>query len=261
MTSGTESGPALRLPRDRGWLRDRVVVDGDALAMARGCEWAEALGVECVVCRRRAGGPAEGGRLVDVPRSFRPTRLRAELVVVDAAAGHVRWRVRRAVAPLLFVRAPVPSGRIVVAIDLGDASEQALALVAKLVHKRHRPITLVHSIAHGVDEAEWMANFGGSAGDFVSDDADGRRAAATVRLADLLARYDLSGDVRVGDAPVAQLVLRAASELKPDLIAFGAPRHHGLFHLLRRSIVDEVAVAAAASILVVPHRVQEHSPE
>jgi nucleotide-binding universal stress UspA family protein len=237
------------------------VVDGDALAIARGREWADALGVECVICRRRSMEPAEGGRLVDVPRSFRPARVSAQLVVVDASAGHVRWRARRAVGPLLFSRTPVGPGGIVVAVDFGDPSECALELAAKLVHKGQRPVTLVHSIAPGVREAEWMANMGGSAGDFVSEDADARRTAATTRLSELLTRHQLRGEVRVGDAPVVELILSVATELQTDLIAVGAPRHQGLFHLLRRSIVDEIAVAAEASVLVVPHRAHLHAPE
>jgi nucleotide-binding universal stress UspA family protein len=248
----------IALPRDRAWLRERVLVDGGALAIARGREWAEALGVECVITRRRAGTAGAGGHLVDVPRVFQPAHVEAQLVVVDAGAGHVRWRLHRALGPLLFARAAAGTGPILVAVDFGHPSESALELVARLARKKARAVTLVHSIAADIEEAERMANVGGSMGDFVTDEAREHRSAATKRLGQMLAQYDLRGDVRVGDAPAARLILSVARELQTDLIAVGASRLHGLAHLVRRSIVDEVALAAQASVLVVPHRRQLH---
>jgi nucleotide-binding universal stress UspA family protein len=231
------------------------------MAIERGREWADALGVEMVICRRRSGAAAEGGRIVQVPRTFRPARVAARLVVVEATAGHIRWRSRRAAGPLLIARTSTNTGRILVAVDFGDPAEHVLELVARLARKRQAEVTLVHSIERGVNAAEWMANFGGSTADFVPDDADARRGAASERLSGLLARYDLRGGVRVGDGPAAKFILAVADELQPDLLALGAPRHRGLLQLLRRSSVDEVAVSAPGSVLVVPHRPTLHPPE
>jgi nucleotide-binding universal stress UspA family protein len=112
-----------------------------------------------------------------------------------------------------------------------------------------------------MEEDEWMANFGGSAGSFVATDAEARRAAASAQLSGLLARYGLRGEVRVGDAPAAQLITDAARELRADLITVGAPRSHRLRHLLRRSIADRIVAAAAASVLVVPYAAHLAAPE
>jgi nucleotide-binding universal stress UspA family protein len=217
----------------RGALRDCVVVDGDAMALARGREWAEALGAELVV------------------RST-PARIAARLVVVDAAAG-IRWRVRRAVSPLLVARPPSGTGRVLVAVDLVDPDERAVSLAARLAHQRRAEVTLIHSLEPLLREAERVANFGSTAG-FVPSDLDSAWRDSERRLSELLSDHELVGEVRIGDAPAARFILEVARELLPDLIVVGASRHRGLLHALRRSLADEVAAAAAASVLVVPRR-------
>src|SRR5262249_39227301 len=94
---------------------------------------------------------------------------------------------------------------------------------------------------------------GGSAGDFLYDTAAARRSAAETRLSDLLERYGPRGGGYVAGAPVAKLVLSAAPQPEPGLIAGGSPRHPGLVPRPRRSRADEVAASAHASVLVVPH--------
>jgi nucleotide-binding universal stress UspA family protein len=250
-----------RTPEDRRWLRERVLVDGGKVALDRGREWADALGVELAVCHRGPGMPVQDGRNVQVPRTFRPARVAAQLVVVDAAAGHVRWRVRRAVSPLLVARGAPGSGRILAAVDFGDPADHVLAWVARLAHRRQARVTLIHSIEPGIDAAEWMANFGGSNADFVPDDIDARRSAAAGRLFELLAHHALAGDVQVGEGPPARFVLDVARTVKPELVVIGAPRHHGFLHVLHRTVADEVAASSAASVLVVPHRPHLRVPE
>jgi nucleotide-binding universal stress UspA family protein len=246
---------------DRQWLRERVVVDGGGEAVERGREWADALGVELVICLRRPGAREEGGRSVRVPRTFRPARVTARLVVVDAIAGHIRRRVRSAASPLLVARASSSSGRILVAVDFADPAEHVLELIAPLARLKNARVTLVHSIEPGISEAEWMANFGGSGGGFVAEDVDARRNAAAKRLTELLARYDLQGDVEVGDIAAAQLILDVAERLQPDLVALGAPRHRGLLRRWRRTTAGEVAASARGSVLIVPRPAHLHAPQ
>jgi nucleotide-binding universal stress UspA family protein len=246
MTNEPKHGATLRFPRERGRLRDCVVVDGAAMAIERGREWAGALGAELVICRRRNGGAVEG-RIVEVPRTFHPARVAARLMIVEAAAGHVRWRVHHAKSPFLVARARSTSGRILIAVDLPD--EHVIEWIAR--GAREREVTLVHSIEPGLHEAEWMALFGSTAG-FVPEDVHARRRGAEKLLTELLARYDLHGDVRVGLEPAHELVLATARELQPDLIAVGAPQARGLFQALRRTVVGEIAATAPSSVLVVP---------
>jgi len=214
-----------------GALRDCVVVDGDAMALARGREWAEALGAELVIRRS-------------------PARLAARLVVVDAT-GSLRWRVRRTLSPLLVARPPSGTGRVLVAVDLTDPDEHALGLVARLAHQRRAEVTLIHSLEPLLREAERMANLGSTAG-FVPSDLESATRDSQRRLSELLSDHELRGEVRIGDAPAARFILDVAQELLPDLIVVGASRHRGLLHALRRSIADEVAALAAVSVLVVP---------
>jgi nucleotide-binding universal stress UspA family protein len=261
MANQPNRSETIRLPRDRSWLRDRVVVDGGALAIAQGREWADALGVELVVCQRGSGPDAEDGRIVEVPRTFRPARLTARLIVVDATDGHVRWRVRRAASPLLVARERSGTGRIVVAVDCADCAGRLLPLVASWAGKRPAEVTLVHSIEAAVEEAEWIANIGGASESFVPDDADTLRASAKTQLSALLTRYGLRGSVRVGDAPAKEFILDVADEIRPDLLALATAHHRGLLRALRRTVADEVAASAEAPVLVVPHPPHLHAPE
>jgi nucleotide-binding universal stress UspA family protein len=216
----------------RGALRDCVVVDGDAMALARGREWAEALGAELVIRRS-------------------PARVAAALVVVDAGAGRIRWRVRRTVSPLLVARPPSGTGRLLVAVDLADPDERALELAARLAHQRRAEVTLLYSLQPLLLEAEQVANFGSTVG-FVPSDLDSAWRDSERRLSELLSDHELRGEVRLGEAPAARFILDAAKELLPDVIVLGASRHRGLLHALRRSTADEVAASAGASVLVVP---------
>jgi hypothetical protein len=217
---------ASRLPRDRHWLRERVLVDGGPLALDQGRAWAKTLGAEVVIGRSRA-------------------RDLARLVVVEAGHAHIGWRARRTRSPLLVARAATDAGRIVAAVDPDHPNDSLLSLVAK----RSCEVTLLFSIEAGLREAEWMAGFGGSGYDFVPDDVAARRANAERRLNELLADYSLRGDVRVGQTRPAAFILDVAAELEPSLIALDAPRHRYLF---RHTTADQVAARASQSVLVVP---------
>src|SRR5262249_22985123 len=127
-------------------LRGPVVVDGQSLATEHGQKWAEALGAELVI---------NSGRR-------EPARVEAQLSVVEANAGHIRWRVRHSKSPLLIARPPSRMGRILVAVELGDSDEGLLQLVARLARRQNSEVTLLHTVEPGLHEAEWMANFGGS---------------------------------------------------------------------------------------------------
>jgi nucleotide-binding universal stress UspA family protein len=222
--------------RHPAWLRDRVAVDGGALALDEARRWAGALGAEVVICRGLSA------------------RVEAQLVVVEAGAGHLRWRVRRTRSPLLVARAPPRGGRILVAADLDDRDDSVLELVARLAQKQSSDVTLITTVEPGIREAEWMSGFGGSSYDFVADDVDARRHDANARLADELERHGLRGEVRVGQTRLVAFILEVAAELDPALIALAAPRRHGLTAALRRSPADEVATLASQSVLVVPAR-------
>jgi nucleotide-binding universal stress UspA family protein len=222
--------PITHLLRDPKWLRERVITDGSAIALERGREWAEALGAELAVLSR-------------------PARLEARLVVVDAADGHVRSRVKHAVSPLLIARPRTGSGRFLVALDFDDPLEHALKWLARLERARPAEVTLAHSIDPGIHEAEWMANFGGSNVGFVPDDARARGSAAEARLTQLLTRSGLQGSVRISDRPAVPFILELAEELRADLVAVGMPRRRGLLH---RTIAGEIAAAAFSAVLVLP---------
>jgi nucleotide-binding universal stress UspA family protein len=254
VTNDTKRPAAI--PRDREWWRNRVLVDGGANAMAQGREWAHILGVELVVCRRRPEQrvDAPDARIVDVPRTFRAARASARLVVVDAADGGVRQRVRRARGPLLVAREGGRSGKVLVAVDVHDPAERALALVARRLRTHPAEVTVAFSVERGLNAAEWMANFGGSNEAFVPVDVEARKIAAATQLTELLDRYDLRGSVRVTDGPPVPLILDLADELRAELVVLGDSRHHGIWRVLRSTTVDEVAVLATTSVLVVPRR-------
>jgi nucleotide-binding universal stress UspA family protein len=254
-----EEGRIRQRARAADWMTERVLVDGGPPAIEQARAWALALGVELVASARRGRStPVGADRVVTVPRTFRPARVRARLVVVDATDGHVRWRVRRTVAPLVIARPHAHNRRIVVATNLTAApnDDPTLDFVAPYARAVGAHVTLVHSIEASVHSAEWMATVAGSAYDFVGDETDDVREAARKQLADRLARHRLEGDVRITDGEVTPTVLRIADELDPELIAVGAPhpppwRH--LFPFLSRSVAEDVSSGAETSVLIVPH--------
>lgn len=258
---------ALRLPP-----KSRVVVLAVAplLHMARradlyhkfrereGAEIAAAL-CRAVITLMRAGVRAEATLRSGPPADMIigvAEKIGANLIVMGARSGTAEQLVSigsvahkvvtRALQPVLVVRPPARSQRLLLATDGSPAADKALGFLTRWPWPLGVTVTVTH-----VRSAVLFARFRGNTvpGDEIDEQAKAQaiveRAVAKLHAASLPA----DGQVAVGDP--ATKILRSARRAQSDVILVGASGFSTIRRFLLGSVSRGVARHAPCSVLVV----------
>ena len=151
---------------------------------------------------------------------------------------------------------------ILVPLDLSDASLAALEYASDLAAGRGAALHLMHV----VDRAPYIV---GPAGEYTAArvdrliEEDGAKAKKHLEaLAEDLRRHGFTVTVSSHEGRPAAEILRAADELKPDLIAMGTHGRSGFRHLLLGSVAESVIRKATCPVLTfrtAPKNPKEHA--
>jgi universal stress protein E len=207
--------------------------------------------------RIRVGNPAR--RIVEIVRE-----TSSDLVVLGApAAGSDTGLFRRSIAervlaetrrPVLVVRreAGVDYGRVVLALDISDESAAALRMTESMgltceeipfvVHAYHPPYEgMLATVGAGFDKIDtyaqaWRREFTTGVREFLRQNS---KDPWKFRV------------IMAEDRPVPG-ILAVAERLQPDLLVLGARAHGILLRTLSGRVGNEVALAAACDVLLVP---------
>jgi nucleotide-binding universal stress UspA family protein len=215
------------------------------------------LGVSRASHRIEPGEPAE--RLIALSASGRYRLLalgtHGRTGIRRLALGSVAERVvRGARCPVLTVRrserlavgeARRPSGRILVATDFSDSSEEALTLAVALRGSLGAQLTLLHCWEPPVvvDEMGAMAAW-------VYDDSDARRLLLD-KQAELAQRGVADVVARLERGTALDRILHAAEELQPDLLVLGTHGRRGIGRLVLGSVAERVVRHASCPVVTV----------
>lgn len=185
--------------------------------------------------------------LVLGPHERRPLRDALEGTIAEKALGMKDF-------PVLVVRtaATGPYRRVLVALDLSDASAGALRAAESLVLGADTHARVLH--AH---EPPYQAMFAYAGVDtrFVRDYAQRSRQQARRSLRDLLdveSRHPLRYDLEVTQRPAAPAILRAVEQFAPDLLVMGTHGGGSLRRALVSSVASRVLNETRVDVLIVP---------
>jgi nucleotide-binding universal stress UspA family protein len=143
---------------------------------------------------------------------------------------------------------------IVVAVDLGDVSMDALLIGRELARLNRARLHVIHVAADPFHSMYAIETSGLDLPDLL---AQWTRAAED-RLADLVERHPIEAGLittAVLDGSPAQEIVRYAAEHQADLIVVGSHGRAMMGRLLLGSVADSVLHHAGRAVLVVPHRV------
>ena len=190
------------------------------------------------------------------------TEIGADLIVMgshrkqllDIFVGTTIERViRRGAFPVLMVNNDVQRKyeNVVAAIDMSDASANALrvALSTGLISSR---ATLVHAFFPlGKGKMSIAGSDQGSIDSYVANE----RRWVTDELAKFLVASDLSQtpwSFRVEEGAAMEIISRAVSEMRPDLLVMGTQGRSAMLKLLIGSVTEEALRSLNVDILAVP---------
>ncbi|HUQ04147.1 MAG TPA: universal stress protein [Kofleriaceae bacterium] len=152
--------------------------------------------------------------------------------------------VRRAEFPVLVTRYSPPTGRIVAAVELGDAMNPILQAAQEEMRRAGGKLHVLHCVAP-MPVASAM--------EFPVAPPDGEMLdAARTELERAIAASPIPAcDVKVEMGPAGQTILQHARDLAADLIVVGTHGRSGPARLLLGSIAEEVLRGAACNVMVV----------
>jgi universal stress protein A len=152
--------------------------------------------------------------------------------------------VRRADFPVLVTRYSPPTGRIVAAVELGDAMNPILQAAQEEMRRAGGKLHVLHCVAPMP---------AASAMEFPVVPPDGELLeAAKIELDRAIAASTIDAcDVKVEMGPAGQTILQYARDLAADLIVVGTHGRSGPARLLLGSIAEEVLRGAACNVMVV----------
>ena len=146
--------------------------------------------------------------------------------------------------------------RVMVATDFSPTAEAALEWAAALLEARGGTLVLVHAL-----------DLHGPLTDFLPSPADldeHVQGAATARLAELaasLGERGIAAETRLELGVASQAVVRAADELRPDLMVVGSRGLTGVAHLLLGSTAQRIVQHAPCPVLTVHPGDRDHLGE
>ena len=160
--------------------------------------------------------------------------------------------IRYAHCPVLIARPGNKlTRRILVATDLSEPSFPAVAAAAREARRTDAALTIVHCIEsvtsiHGFElGGMWPRE------EEHSKEHEQLRLKAHVKLDDVLAQHEVTGDRRVvAGSPVAA-IMSVCDELRPDLLVVGTRGRTGLRRVILGSVAEAVARLAPCSVLIV----------
>jgi nucleotide-binding universal stress UspA family protein len=199
-------------------------------------------------------------------------RLKADLVVMgrgggrpvrDSVLGSTAERViRQARTPILVIRSPARARyrRPALALDVDEAAEPVLAVLAQVIPPPRPRVTIVH--AH---DGPYLGRFYASLpSDQREDEELQQRHSAAARIAQVVARAlraqkqqpddvpDFATYVRYGDP---RTVIKAAvRKLDTDLLLLGTHAYSGVAHFFLGTVAGDVLRDVRCDVLVVPPR-------
>lgn len=153
--------------------------------------------------------------------------------------------LRAAEFPILVTRYSPPTGRIVAAVELGEAMKPVLEAAADELRRAGGHLHVVHCVAPlpapGTMELPVVTT---PASDLIE-------AARTELTRGVAAMGLATADVKVEVGPAGQTILQVARDLSADLIVVGTHGRSGPARLLLGSIAEEVLRATPCNVMVV----------
>jgi len=141
---------------------------------------------------------------------------------------------------------------VLAAVDMSDTSAHALQVAVATRLIAGAGATLLHAIAA---PAKGKMFIGGATQASIDEYVDEERAIATDELAALLVANDLSKQrwsLRVEEGSIIEVISRAVSELRSDLLVMGTHGRSGLVKVLIGSVTEEALRSLNVDILAVP---------
>ena len=150
-----------------------------------------------------------------------------------------------------------PLKNILVAVDFGESSKEALDLAVELAKRFDAKLTITHTCEIPAYAYPGVAL---TPVDLLGPIEDAARQALQGTLSDVQKRIPgARGILRRGTA--AAETLAAIEETKPDLVVIGTHGRTGLSHLLLGSVAEKLVRLSPVPVLTVPHhagRTPEH---
>lgn len=153
--------------------------------------------------------------------------------------------LRAASFPILVTRYSPPTGRIVAAVELGEASKPVLDAAIDEMRRAGGKLHVVHCVAP-------MPVTAAMEFPIAPPPENEMLEAARIELERAVAAAGITPcEVRVEMGPAGQTILQTAGELMADLIVVGTHGRSGPARLLLGSIAEEVLRAAPCNVMVV----------
>jgi len=141
---------------------------------------------------------------------------------------------------------------VVVPIDLSDASAHALRVALSIGLVTETGVTLLHAFVAAMKGKMFVA---GSEGVSIDRYVASERQRAMDELAAFLVANDLKRtgwSLRVGEGGPMEIISRAVSEMRPDLLVMGTHGRSALLKALIGSVTEEALRSLNVDILAVP---------
>lgn len=152
--------------------------------------------------------------------------------------------LRAASFPILVTRYSPPTGRIVAAVELGEAMKPVLDAAIDEMRRAGGKLHVLHCVAPMPVASAMEFPMPAPNGELLE--------AAKTELERAVAAQGLAAsDVKVEMGPAGQTILQYARDLMADLIVVGTHGRHGPARLLLGSIAEEVLRSAPCNVMVV----------
>jgi universal stress protein E len=162
--------------------------------------------------------------------------------------------IRQGSFPVLMVNfeAQRKYENVIAPVDLSDTSAHALRVARSLGLVGDSGVTFLHAFAALAKGKMFVV---GSDRDSIDSYVASERERASGEVAEFLAANDLEGPrrpLRVAEGRPMEVIFRAVSEMRPDLLIMGTRGRSGLLKALIGSVTEEALRSLNVDILAVP---------